>query len=77
MGNGASTNNNKRRDPLHDSLREPEESEDDFIFIESGYPSPRPPRNRKEDVFTLDGFTDCDERGHMVNLPLNYSMFVE
>lgn len=67
MGNGASTNNNKSKNHPPDSLREPEESEDDFVFIESGYPSPRPPRNRKEDVFTPDGFTDCDERGYMVN----------
>lgn len=70
MGNGASTNNTRHGNSPSDSLREPEESEDDFIFIESSYPSPRPPRNRKEDVFTPDGFADCEERGLMVNLLL-------
>ncbi|XP_061193284.1 uncharacterized protein LOC133201500 [Saccostrea echinata] len=74
MGNGASTNHsNRQKSSTADSLREPEENEDEFLCLQPGYPSPRPPRNKKEDVFAPDGFTECDERGHMAPIDVSYS----
>lgn len=71
--------NNKTPKPKVDVRADPEDEKIDIDEIEKGYPPPKPPRNKKEDVFKKEDFAAIDKRSREAPLSItkNWQEFLD